>query len=93
MLPQRLLGHAGSRLGQHAAVHPGSKCGVQPGLFGLEAQLLQPGRFDQARRPAVQLGQRRSTPQGQRLAQLMRGPVRRPERVELPALVTKRSNR
>ena len=84
MLTQRLLRHPRLRFGEQIPVAPGSQAGVQSSLLDVQPQFVQPGGLDPARRPAVQISERRPPPQRQGLAEQVRGAFRRAERIDLP---------
>ena len=72
-------------LGEDLAVAAGLDGGFEPPFLGVEAELGQAGRLEAAGLPLFELGVRASAPQGERLAQKVRGTVGLTELEELVA--------
>ena len=72
-------------LGEDVAVAAGLDGGFEPPFLGVEAELGQAGRLEAAGLPLFELGVRASAPQGERLAQKVRGTVGLTELEELVA--------
>jgi hypothetical protein len=74
-LAQRRLGDPGASLGGSILHIAGLQFRIQNGLFGGEADLIQPERLDARRLPVGQLGERRAAPEPQSFRKRMRGAV------------------
>jgi hypothetical protein len=69
---QRRLRHLSLGGSQHLMMPTGAEGGVQAELLGLEPQLVEPDGLDPARFPSVEVDQRPSPPQRQRLTRSTR---------------------
>ena len=63
------------RLGEHVAVVAGRDGRLEPPLLGVETELGEPGCFEAAGLPLLELGERATAPQGEGLGQRVRGTV------------------
>ena len=75
MLPQRLLGHPCLGDRHHVAMLTRRQPGIEQALLGRQPQLVEPGRLDPPRRPAVQHVERGAAPQLQRPPERHRRPI------------------
>ena len=83
-LPQGRVGDPRLRLGQHLGMPARLERRVEPGLLRLPPQLLEAFRLDAARLPRLQIDQRPSPPEAERLAERIAGAVGFAEREQLP---------
>ena len=73
LLTRRVLRHEVLQLGHDVAVPAGREVGLQPHLHRLQALLLEPRDLGGSERLGREVGERRSAPQRERLAQDVRG--------------------
>ena len=89
-LPQRGRVGQGLGLGEHVAVVAGLDGCLEPPFLGVETELGEPGCFQAAGLPLLELGERATAPQGERLAEGVRRPVGFAELEQLVAALGER---
>ncbi len=86
-LAQRVLGDECFKLPDELVVPPEREVGVDPELDRRQPDLLEPGDRRLRETLVGEVGERRASPQGQRLAQLLRPVCRQPASEQAPPLL------